>query len=60
MFSELIDKVDGAAVWMILSLCIFLAFFIGAAVYVFYVKNDHIKKMKNLPLNEGQIERSAL
>lgn len=60
MFSELIDKVDGAALWMILSLCIFLAFFIGAAVYVFKAKNDHIIKMKNLPLSEGKIERSVL
>lgn len=60
MFGELIDKVDGAAIFMILSLCIFLAFFIGASVYVYRARVEHIKKMKNLPLQEGTIESNAL
>lgn len=61
MFSELLDKVEGADLWMVASLAIFLAFFVGVTVFVFYVKKDHIQKMKNLPLDEeGNLNRSAL
>jgi len=60
MFSELLDKVEGADLWMISSLAIFLAFFVGATVYLFYTKKDHIHKMKNLPLEEGNKNNNAL
>ncbi len=61
MFNELLDKVEGADIWMIASLSIFLAFFIGVTIYVVYVKKDHIQKMKNLPLDqEANLERSAI
>jgi hypothetical protein len=62
MFNQLLDKVEGADIWMVLSLSIFLAFFIGATIYTtWFAKKDHIIKMKNLPLSEeGSIERSIL
>jgi len=61
MFNELLEKVNGADIWMIASLSIFLAFFAGVTIYVIYVKKDHIQKMKNLPLDaEEQIERSTI
>ena len=52
MFSELLDKVEGADIWMIASLMIFITFFIGVTIYVIRANKDHIQKMKNMPLNE--------
>lgn len=53
MFNELLNEVEGADVFMIFSLILFLVFFILAIFHVFSFGRDHITKMKNIPFDNA-------
>ena len=46
--------IDGIEIFPIISLIIFVAFFIGLAWYVFKMKKEHVKEMSNIPLEEDK------
>jgi len=49
MFKQLND-LNGNEFFMLLSLFIFFAFFIGATIYLLRMKKNHISYMSNIPL----------
>jgi hypothetical protein len=51
MFNRLLDKLQGADVFMVASFLIFVVFFIVVAVYLIKSNKDHIKRMSELPFN---------
>lgn len=52
MLSQMLDRIEGADVFVILSLLIFLLMFVGASLYVWKADKNHITKMSELPFNE--------
>jgi cbb3-type cytochrome oxidase subunit 3 len=46
------ETIAGVAIFPILSLLIFFAFFVGLAIWVLSYKKDKIEEMSNIPLND--------
>lgn len=59
MINELLNRVEGADVYMAFSLILFLAFFIAVGIYVFRTRKEYIIKMKNLPLEDMETEKGG-
>jgi hypothetical protein len=49
----MLDRIEGADVFVILSLLIFILLFVGASAYVWKADKGHITKMSELPFNES-------
>jgi cytochrome c oxidase cbb3-type subunit 4 len=55
MFEQIkhnMETIAGVAIFPILSLLIFFAFFVGLAIWVLSYKKDKIEEMSNIPLND--------
>lgn len=56
MFEQIkhnMETISGIEIYPILSLLIFFLFFVGLGFWVFTYKNEKIKEMSEIPLNEG-------
>lgn len=51
MFKQFITHLNGNEVYMLLSLLIFFAFFIGATFALIKMKKSHIQYMSSIPLD---------
>lgn len=58
MLSQMLKNMEGVDIYVILSLIIFLAMFIGASLYVWKADKKHIAKMSEMPLNESVIKNT--
>ncbi len=56
MLSQMLNKIEGADIYVILSLMIFLGLFLFATVYVWKADRGHIRKMSELPFNESNTQ----
>ncbi|MBP7470814.1 MAG: cbb3-type cytochrome c oxidase subunit 3 [Flavobacterium sp.] len=57
MFEQIkhnMETIAGVAVYPILSLLIFFAFFVGLGIWVFSYKKEKIDEMSQIPLNDNQ------
>ncbi|HSN48874.1 MAG TPA: cbb3-type cytochrome c oxidase subunit 3 [Flavobacterium sp.] len=57
MFEQIkhnMETIAGVAVYPILSLLIFFAFFVGLGIWVFSYKKEKIDEMSQIPLDENQ------
>jgi cytochrome c oxidase cbb3-type subunit IV len=55
MFEQIkhnMETIAGVAIFPILSLVIFFAFFVGLGIWVFSYKKDKIKELSQIPLND--------
>ncbi len=55
MFEQIkhnMETIDGVAIFPILSLVIFFAFFVGLGIWVFCYKKEKIDELSNIPLND--------
>lgn len=55
MFEQIkhnMETIDGVAIFPILSLLIFFAFFLGLGIWVFSYKKEKIEELSNIPLND--------
>ena len=52
MFNEVLQSIEGVEFYTIVSMIIFILFFIGMTIWLFKVDKKYIKKMSDLPLNE--------
>mgnify|MGYP003297141568 CR=1 FL=1 len=50
MFKQFVNNLHGDEVYMLLSLLIFFAFFIGATIALIRMKKSHISYMEKIPL----------
>lgn len=56
MFEQIkhnMETIDGVAIYPILSLLIFFAFFVGLGLWVFSYKKEKIEEMSQIPLKEN-------
>ena len=57
MFEQIkhnMENIAGVAVYPILSLLIFFAFFVGLGIWVFSYKKEKIDELSQIPLNDDQ------
>ena len=57
MFEQIkhnMETIAGVAVYPVLSLLIFFAFFVGLGIWVFSYKKEKIEEMSQIPLNDSQ------
>jgi hypothetical protein len=52
MFKQFVHSLQGDEIYMLLSLSIFFAFFIGATIAMLRMKKSHLDYMSDIPLNE--------
>jgi hypothetical protein len=50
MFKQFLEKVTGVDIYLIISLLIFLSFFIGVAIWLIKVDKKYIDQMKKMPV----------
>lgn len=49
-FINYLQSISGISIFPLISLIIFVAFFAGLFVYLFYARKEHIDELKNIPL----------
>jgi len=52
MFKYYFEQIHNVAVWPIISLAIFFAFFVGLIVWVIIMDKNYITEMENLPMDK--------
>jgi cbb3-type cytochrome oxidase subunit 3 len=60
MFKEVLQSIEGIEFYTIISMIIFILFFIGMTFWLFKVDKKYIKQMSELPLEEENNEVSNL
>ena len=66
MFKDYLQSIEGVEVYAIISMIIFITFFIGILIWLFKVDKQYIKKMRELPLekdssmNFGEVHQKIL
>jgi hypothetical protein len=56
MIQNVIRDMGGIAAFGVISICLFFAVFIGAALYAFFQRKSFCEKMCALPLDDGSRE----
>lgn len=51
-FSEYLVKITGVSIFPMISLFLFVAFFLGVTWYVFRMNKEEVEHIENLPLND--------
>jgi len=54
LIKELLQSVEGVSVYPIISLLVFVLFFVIILVWMLKVDKNYIKKMENLPLEKEE------
>jgi len=54
-----LERIQGVEIYPIISLLIFLSFFIVMAYFVFNLDKGYINDMKNMPLEEDENDSST-
>ena len=52
MFKEVLQSIEGVDFFTIVSMLLFILFFIGMTIWLFKVDKNYITTMSELPLNE--------
>ena len=60
MFKEVLQSIQGIEFYTIVSMIIFILFFIGMIIWLFKVDKKYIKDMSELPLEDDNKEFSNL
>jgi len=54
MFKYYFEQVNNVEIWPIISLIIFITFFLGLLIWVVKVDKKYINEMSNLPMEEDE------
>jgi|AntRauMFilla1563_2_1112583.scaffolds.fasta_scaffold00292_13 cbb3-type cytochrome oxidase subunit 3 len=55
MYKEVLRSIDNIAIFPIISLIIFVLFFIGITIWALRVPKDYIKHMESLPMEDDEL-----
>ncbi|MCC5919109.1 MAG: cbb3-type cytochrome c oxidase subunit 3 [Cyclobacteriaceae bacterium] len=55
MKKDILTSLEGVDIYPVISLLIFVLFFVGMAVFVFTMKRSHIDAMKAMPLEDDTV-----
>jgi hypothetical protein len=59
MYRIALESIDNVAIWPVISLSIFFAFFLVLIYYVFTANKSYITRMKNMPLEGDTLDPVA-
>ena len=59
MFKQITD-LQGDEIYMIVSLWIFIVFFVIVGIMLFYMKKDYINYMKEIPFEDSDVELDGI
>ncbi|AFH48434.1 Hypothetical protein IALB_0722 [Ignavibacterium album JCM 16511] len=54
MYKEILQSIEGVEIYPIISLIVFVLFFIVVTIRLFRMDKNYINKMKQLPLNNEE------
>ncbi|QSE96303.1 cytochrome C oxidase Cbb3 [Fulvivirga lutea] len=60
MFKYYFEQIHNVEIWPIISLTIFMIFFLCLLLWVFTTDKGYITRMKNLPFEGGDLPESKL
>ena len=60
MYKHILQSIQNIEIWPIISLVIFFAFFVGILIRVILIDKKHIKKMEELPLDDGTVNNNGI
>jgi cbb3-type cytochrome oxidase subunit 3 len=52
MFNQILQSIEGIAVYPMFSLIVFFLFFVGLTAWVFKVDKKYVEKMSRLPIEK--------
>jgi len=55
MIKNVVEHIGGVGLYGILSISLFLAFFIGMLIWAFRLKKNYLDSMRELPLDGGEV-----
>ena len=58
MFKHYFERIEGIEIYPIISLIIFVTFFVGLIIWVIKVDKKYINKMKDMPLDTDKISEN--
>lgn len=58
MFKEVLQSIEGIGIYPIISMIVFILFFVAVIIWYFKADKKYLKKMKNLPLDEDEKSNS--
>ena len=53
MYKNVLQAIENIELWPVISLFIFFLFFLGVLIYIIRIDKGFIKRMKELPLDDG-------
>jgi hypothetical protein len=59
MYKDVLNTIENVEIWPLISMIIFFLLFIGVGVYLLTVDTNFIKKMKELPMDDGTVQRAV-
>ena len=58
MYRQVLESIEGIGIYPVISLVIFLAFFIGLVVWLIRVDKGYLERMGKLPLDHAEINKN--
>ena len=55
---QYVEKIDGATIYPLISLFIFLIFFVALLFIVFAMRKDRVKELSNLPFEADELNNT--
>jgi hypothetical protein len=59
MYKQILQSIQNVEIWPIISLVMFFVFFVGILIRVLLIKKKFIRKMENMPLDDGTINNQS-
>jgi cytochrome c oxidase cbb3-type subunit 3 len=60
MYKQILQSIQNVEVWAVISLVIFFVFFIGISIKVLLIDKKYIKKMEDMPLDDGTVDNRSI
>ncbi len=58
MFKEVLQSIEGIGIYPIISMVVFVIFFVAVIIWYFKADKIYLNKMKNLPLDNDEKSNS--
>jgi len=58
MYRQVLESIEGIGIYPVISLVIFLGFFIGLVVWLIKVDKDYLDRMRQLPLDQAETNKN--
>lgn len=60
MYKQILQSIQNVDIWPAISLVIFFLFFVGILIKVALIDKKFIKKMEDMPLDDGTVNNKSI